>query len=195
MPSAEQRFRELYTACSGPIMAYALRRTPNSHDAADVVAETFAIAWRRIDDVPRGDRSRLWLYGVARRVLANQRRSEQRRQSLTQRLRQDLPLLDEVVEGQVNPAQDDEHARIATAFARLVEADQELLALVGWERLSRSQIATILGCSRAAVRVRLHRARRRFAVELEAEEAGQPSPRDRQKACLTTGPHRSKEQS
>jgi len=57
----------------------------------------------------------------------------------------------------------------AHALARLDEADRELVTLVAWEQLDRDQIAAMLGCSRAAVRVRLHRARRRFARLLGEE--------------------------
>src|SRR3954463_3427484 len=79
------RFEALYTATYEPILGYALRRCSSPHDAADVVAETFSIAWRRFDDIPSGDSARLWLYGVARRVLANHRRGEkQRRFRLTE---------------------------------------------------------------------------------------------------------------
>jgi RNA polymerase sigma-70 factor (ECF subfamily) len=46
--------------------------------APDVVAETFLVAWRRLDDVPADPLP--WLYGVARRVLA--RLSERDRETL-----------------------------------------------------------------------------------------------------------------
>jgi RNA polymerase sigma-70 factor, ECF subfamily len=84
------RFEAIYAAGFGPILGYVLRRTDNGEDAADVVAETFLTAWRRLDDVPPGDRAMLWLYGVARRVLANHRRGERRRSDLSDRLRAEL---------------------------------------------------------------------------------------------------------
>jgi len=67
----------MYAAHRVPLLGYALRRTDNTDDAADVLAETFLAAWRRLDEVPRGDEARLWLYGTARRVLANHRRAPQ----------------------------------------------------------------------------------------------------------------------
>ncbi len=85
-----RRFETLYGATYHQLMGYALRRTADPADAADVVAETFLVAWRRIDVVPTGDAARLWLYGTARRILANQRRGSQRRLALADRLRQDL---------------------------------------------------------------------------------------------------------
>ena len=77
-----QRFEALYGDCHGPVFGYVLRRTDNAEDAADAIADTFLIAWRRLDDIPTGDQARLWLYGVARRVLANQRRGKRRRSTL-----------------------------------------------------------------------------------------------------------------
>jgi len=155
--SRRTRFEEIYAANCGPILGYALRRTSNGDDAADVVAETFLTAWRRLDDVPSGDGARLWLYGVARRVLANYHRGERRRFELADRLRPELERvhLDQDCIGQL--------AGIAAAFRGLPEADRELLALVAWEGLDHGQIADVLGCSRNAVRIRLHRARGRLA--------------------------------
>ncbi len=154
------RFEEIYDAYSGLILLYARRRTTED-GALDVVAETFTTAWRRMDDVPSGVEARPWLYGVARRVLANQRRSERRRSALEQRL---------VAERcpDAGPTVPTDDGLVARAFAALGEGDRELLRLVGWDGLDREDIAALLGCSRAAVRVRLHRARQRFARELAA---------------------------
>jgi RNA polymerase sigma factor (sigma-70 family) len=163
------RFEEIYAANCGPILGYVLRRTDNPDDAADVIAETFLTAWRRLDTVPPGDEARLWLYGVARRVLANSRRGERRRAVLADRLRAELA-------ASSWPAQHTgELAEFAAAFRSLPEPDRELLALVGWEGLDHGQVAAVLGCSRNAVRIRLHRARRRFADAFARCQAT-PSP-------------------
>jgi RNA polymerase sigma factor (sigma-70 family) len=161
-----RRFEDVYAANCGPVLGYVLRRTGSSDDAADVLAETFLVAWRRLDEVPRGDAARLWLYGVARRVLANQRRGERRRSALAERLRADL-----AVRYLAPPPPTGELAEIARAFRRLPEPDQELIALVGWEGLDARQVAATLGCSPNAARIRLHRARRRFAAELARDPA------------------------
>jgi RNA polymerase sigma factor (sigma-70 family) len=164
-----QRFEDVYAANHAPLFGYVLRRTDNCDDAADVIAETFLTAWRRLDDVPAGDAARLWLYGVARRTLANHRRGERRRGALADRLRADLAAA-------APPAQfTGELADVARAFRRLAEPDRELLALAGWEGLDPGQIAATLGCSRNAARIRLHRARRRFSAEL-ARERVRPLP-------------------
>jgi RNA polymerase sigma factor (sigma-70 family) len=84
-----ERFRELYADNYPLILGYAMRRCVQPEDAADVVAETFLAAWRRLDDVPP-EHARTWLYGVARRVLANQLRSRRRRRRLGERLGDEL---------------------------------------------------------------------------------------------------------
>jgi RNA polymerase sigma factor (sigma-70 family) len=157
----QRRFDELYEANQQAILGYLLRRTESTEDAADVFAETFLTAWRRLDDLPPGPQARLWLYGTARRVLANYRRGTRRRLALADRLRADL----EISFLSAEPA--GELAAISAAFRRLPEPDRELLALVAWEGLDPGQIAAVLDCSRNAARIRLHRARRRLAVELD----------------------------
>ena len=159
------RFEVIYNGYSGLLLAYAARRTASVEDAADIVAETFTIAWRKLGDVPAGDEARLWLYGVARRVLANHHRGHERRARLSERLGAEglrsVALANAEVDGT-------DHAQIAAAFARLSDDDRELLTLVGWDGLDRDEIATIFGCSTATIRVRLHRARLRFERHLGA---------------------------
>ena len=74
----EERFLSLYAAACPLVLAYALRRAASPQDAADVCAETFAIAWRRLDELPDGQAATMWLYATARKVLANafRRRTE-----------------------------------------------------------------------------------------------------------------------
>jgi RNA polymerase sigma factor (sigma-70 family) len=156
----QRRFDDLYAANQQAILGYLLRRTDSTDDAADVFAETFLTAWRRLDEIPPGPQARLWLYGAARRTLANFRRGARRRLALADRLRSDLALSYQPAE----PA--GQFTAIAAAFRRLPEPDRELLALVAWEGLDPGQISAVLGCSRNAVRIRLHRARRKLASEL-----------------------------
>ena len=163
------RFEAVYTANHAPILGYALRRTTRPEDAADVLAETFLTAWRRLDEVPDGDGARLWLYGVARRVLANYYRGERRRSALADRLR------DEVAHAYRPPELTGESAHLADALRRLSEQDRELLTLATWEGLDYGQIAAVLGCSRNAVRIRLHRARARLAAQLASHDTAEPT--------------------
>ncbi|MER5624222.1 RNA polymerase sigma factor [Streptosporangium sp. NPDC002544] len=160
-PGARDRFEALYLACYPAVHRYALRRTDSVDDVADVIAETFLTAWRRLDDVPAGDATVLWLYGTARRVLANHRRGELRRTALALRLR------DELAAGQEAAPTDSQAHAVRAAFATLAPADREVLALACWEELTGPQIATVLGCSSTAARLRLYRARKRLARLLD----------------------------
>ena len=123
----ESRFEEIYGSSYGPLLGYALRRCPDPEDAADVVAETFMVAWRRIEEVPRGGEAKLWLFGVARKVLANQRRGERRHEQRTAALRAELAASPLVAEP---PAEDSQVGRV---FRTLSDDDRELLSLVAWD--------------------------------------------------------------
>ncbi|WP_034215688.1 RNA polymerase sigma factor [Actinoplanes subtropicus] len=152
-------FESLYRACYEDLLRYALRRTGRPETAADVVADTFLVAWRRFGDIPAGS-ARPWLFGVARNVLANQHRAERRDTDLAARLRHEL--------SGATVTAPEAPAGIASAFATLNAADQELLRLVAWEGLSAEELAVALDCSANAARIRLHRARARFAGALRS---------------------------
>ncbi len=161
------RFRAVYEAHYGAVLAYARRRAADVPDAQDAVAETFTIAWRRLGEVPEGDAALPWLYGVARRVMANQRRGNRRRTDLSARLRVHRADPVDVESGVV--AGDDRRTVLA-ALSRLRDADQEILRLAVWEELPHRDIATIVGCTEPSVAVRLHRARSRLAREIGKDQ-------------------------
>jgi RNA polymerase sigma factor (sigma-70 family) len=159
----EVRFRTLYEMARPRVLAYALRRTTSSEDAADIVAETFAVAWRRLEEIPEGEESILWFYATARRVLANHYRRTRRRSELIDRVGSHLngAFVSEENVG------DDRMSAVA-ALRRLDDDDRELLMLASWEGLDSADLSRLLGCSRTAVRLRLHRARTRLAGEMES---------------------------
>jgi RNA polymerase sigma-70 factor (ECF subfamily) len=158
METRNHRFERLFRANYAAVRAYALRRAP-SDVAQDVVAETFLVAWRRLDDVPAD--ALPWLFGVARRVLANERRSADRRTALEER----------VATATVTDS-DDAADRLGdtelmrTALAGLSENHREALMLVAWHGLSGARAARAAGCSPATFAVRLHRARAKLAAQL-----------------------------
>jgi RNA polymerase sigma-70 factor (ECF subfamily) len=159
------RFRGLYEATRSQLLAYALRRSASPEDAADVTAETYSVAWRRIEDVPEGDESLLWLYATCRRILANHWRREHRRSELIQRIGVQLQ---RAVVNPLDVGTDGLLARLA--LGRLSDEDRELLMLVAWDGLSSTELARMFGCSSTAARIRLHRARNRLVAEMEALE-------------------------
>jgi RNA polymerase sigma-70 factor (ECF subfamily) len=166
-PTRHDRFEQLFRANYGAVRAYALRRAPGDV-AQDVVAETFLVAWRRLEDVP--DDALPWLFGVARRVLANERRSADRRDALEQRV------ATSAVTGAGDAADRlGETELMRTALAGLSENHREALMLVAWHGMSGARAARAAGCSPATFAVRLHRARAKLAAQLALlEQAPEP---------------------
>jgi RNA polymerase sigma-70 factor (ECF subfamily) len=155
-----QRFEEIYAEHVDAVTAY-VRRRAREAVVEDVVADTFLVCLRRIDDVPR--EALPWLYAVARKTLANERRK---------RSRESAAEVDVAFEPE--PVGD---AGLARAFADLSDADREVLRLVAWEGLSSRDAAVVLGCSTVACRVRYHRAKARLASRLAAAASFRPEPK------------------
>src|SRR5262245_13682829 len=160
----DRRFDALFASFSADMVAYCSWRADSPTDAQDAAAEVFLTAWRRLDQVPEGEAARVWLYATARRVLANQRRSNRRRVALQERLTvQTAPAPTEPT---------DEETLVREALRRLGPQDREVLLLAEWEGLSPAQIAVVLDCLTVTARGRLHRARRRFQAAFEDVRAG-----------------------
>ena len=170
----EETFRRLYSAHFDAVLGFALRRVDRAEDAADVTAETFLVAWRRLAHVPAEPETRPWLYGVARRVLANHRRGDRRRTHLGERLRRELAT------ALPDPSADVvQRADVTAAMQRLSARDQEVLELHLWEGLEPREIAEVLGLTTVVVRPRLSRARARLrellgGAELEGNDPAPP---------------------
>lgn len=152
--SREQHFRTAFADGYADVVKFARRRA-DPERAEDIAAETFLVAWRRIADLPTdpGD-ARAWLFGIARHCLLNDRRAERRRDGLVVRLA-DLATAPPLSDPDATLLRID----LAAAFNHLSSTDQEVLGLVVFERLTTTQVATVLELSPGAVRVRLSRAR------------------------------------
>lgn len=155
------RFRTLYESTFTDIYAYATRAlAPDGSEIDDVVSDVYLVAWRRIDELPHPPQDRLWLFGVARNVVRNTRRSTNRRLLLADRIhRQPRPPV-----GSPEPSAVDAVA----ALRRLPPNEREVMRLVVWDGLSVAETAAVLRCSVNVVHVRLHRARKRLGRVLPA---------------------------
>jgi RNA polymerase sigma-70 factor (ECF subfamily) len=150
----DTEFERFYEDHRDAVRAYCLRRADTSL-TDDVVSQTFEIAWRRRSEVRKPTRG--WLLGIARKVLANRRRSERRQRDLATRLsEQPVPAAESF----------DDSPPILDALSRLSDPDRETLMLAAWDGLGSSEAGRVLGCSPVAFRLRLLRARRRLAGEL-----------------------------
>jgi RNA polymerase sigma-70 factor (ECF subfamily) len=139
-------FSAVYRECYPRVLAYAASHA-GAQRAEDITSETFTIAWRKLDQMPRN--ALPWLLGIARNLVRAARRRTTHFE-LT-----DVPA-------------DDDFALIElrVALASLSEADQEVLTLIAWHGLGAAEAAQVLGCTTAAFFVRLHRARRRLQAAL-----------------------------
>lgn len=157
------RFESCFREHHARLLAFTMRRISGREAAEDVVADTFAVAWRRRDRIPESPLP--WLYTIATNVLADQYRSTRRRHDLGLRLahesRADAPGSDPAESLALREA-------FATAFAQLEEQEREVLRLIAWDGLDVREAAQVLGCSQGAFRVRLHRARRKLTKRLDA---------------------------
>ena len=156
-----QRFEQIYADHRAAVRAYVRRRAPEAL-VDDVVSETFVVCLRKIERVPAQPLP--WLYAVAWKTLANERRKQARNGGS-----QALPFAAPAPVGD---------GVLATAFNSLSERDREVLRLVAWEGLSLTDAATVLGCSGVACRVRYHRAKARLASRLEAAGSFRPQPKE-----------------
>ena len=159
--NSQQLFESLYEQHASAIKGYAMRRIDSAR-ADDIVAEVFLVAWRRLEDIPAEPRP--WLFGVAMRVLANERRRAARHHAALDRLEPPTRSVDpaELLALANRPLQE--------ALRNLSDADREALLLTAWEGLNHRDAARALGVREATFTVRLHRAKRRLGRAIEASQ-------------------------
>ena len=159
-----EQFSEVFEALQPDISRYLIRRGADRSDVADLVAEVFAIAWQRREALPAGPGLKPWMLVTARYVFNNHVRKSAR----------DDVLLSGLAAAPLDASKDpathllawEQERDVWIALSRLSSDDKELLLLTGWDGLSPGEAASVLSVNAATVRVRLHRARKRFAKEL-----------------------------
>ena len=155
-----ERFDELARTHSGAVLAYLRRRHhgDGSTGPDDVLADVLLVAWRRLDDIPVG-LERPWLFGVARKCLANDQRKTGRRRTFQMQLR---PAEDRT------SAEDEALADLALtkALRALKPAEREVLFLAAWEGLGPQELAVSLKVSENAAAVRLSKAKAKLRAQL-----------------------------
>jgi RNA polymerase sigma-70 factor (ECF subfamily) len=155
-------FESIFRAHVAAVHAYALRRS-DAATADEVVADTFTVCWRRFDRVP--DDALPWLYAVARRCLANRLRAARREQAR-------IAPAGLVADSTADTYEQRARAReVLAALAELPAKEREAIELCAWEGLAPADAARVVGCTAAAFRVRLHRARRRLSGQLDGTAA------------------------
>ena len=173
-------FEELVHETRDDLLAYAMRRAASPEDAADVLSETYLIAWRKLEQVPPGDSARLWLFGVAANVLRRGAQRQRSSQALIERLASEPQ--DAGQSESVGREEDRTVRALRAGLASLPARDREILRLTAWEGLTPKQIGAVTGMPTNVVRVRLHRARARLKRRLTGT---QPSALDTDPSTVT----------
>jgi len=157
-------FERLFADTHRDVLSYLMSRCRDPQLAADLLSETYLIAWEKLPAIPPGDDARPWLFGVARNLLLKGFRQSRVAAALVERLGAELIATRQAVA----PADSRLEAAIARALSRLTDTDREVLLLSAWEGLTPREIAMVLGTSANVIRVRLHRARSRVQRDLAA---------------------------
>jgi len=162
-------FEAFYREQVEDLERFVARRVGDRERAADLTAEIFLAAIESADRYrPRRGTPKAWLYGIARIVVANDRRQRGRQRVGEERLRGGA-LLDQDDAARID-ARIDAAARSRQLYAamdRLPEAERAVLELVALDELAVAEAAAAAGLRPVTARVRLHRARRKLRAELD----------------------------
>lgn len=153
------------------ITRYAVRRCPNPDDVADLVGECFLVALQASHRyVAETDTALPWLFGIARRLLAKQRRKYAGNRRLEVKASNAFPAFTAAEDDEVASAIDAarQAPQLEEALARLTRSEREVLELVAYDGLSPSEAAIALDITPNAARLRLSRARRAVRNHLDA---------------------------
>jgi RNA polymerase sigma-70 factor (ECF subfamily) len=164
-------FRELYDRWAERLLAYFYRRVLDAEVAADLLAETFAVAFerrRRFRDVGRPGGA--WLYGIAAKELSHWFRRQAVEQRAVRRLAIEVPALDDESIARIEALADMESHRVALAAAleRMGAGERHAVELRVVEEMGYAEIADALDCTEAAARTRVHRGLARLNHLMEA---------------------------
>ncbi len=159
----DERVGQLVKDHAGPLLDYFVRRVPDREDAADLLGETLVVVWRKVRSVPSDPiEARMWMFGIARRILSQSWRSRARRHALSEKLAHHLA-------GRAPAEERDQAADVRAAITELQAIDQEIIRLVYWDGFTLLEVAQHLGMNPATVRSRHARARSLLQTLLQTE--------------------------
>jgi RNA polymerase sigma-70 factor (ECF subfamily) len=183
MDQTHDTFERIFRQHEQRVRDYCARRVPSA-SVEDIVSETFAVAWRKLDEMPKGEAALPWLYAVAYRMVQHEWRSASRRTRLQGRSPMVVSAADPTVDEYVDA---EERDTVLAAAANLPDDDQEILRLTLWEEVTPSDAAVVLGISPDAAKQRAHRARRRLGVEFRRLSSASPAAPTRSARTTTQG--------
>lgn len=152
---------DLYERYAGDVYRFALYLSGEAADAEDITADTFVRLWTTPGEI-RTATVKAYLFTIARHLSLDRRRARARLTSLDESLPSPAPSAED------RAAIRSEVAHVRHAIRQLSEADRAAL-LMRVNGLAYDEIAQALGASVGAVKVRVHRARKRL---IDARHSG-----------------------
>jgi RNA polymerase sigma-70 factor (ECF subfamily) len=168
-------FEALYRRYVAQVYSYAYYELGDHHDAEDATERTFVAALVALDrfeerarpaDGEGASTFRVWLFRIARNVVANLRRERRRH---PQAPLEAAKAVADPLDVEVGVARRAEAAAAWAAIERLPSDRRRAVVLRFVDEMTTAEIAGVLGRSEGAVRVLLHRALRTVARELGSE--------------------------
>jgi len=154
--AAHRAMSDLHEAVAPDLLRYFLRRVSSPEDAADLLAESFYVAWRRKSRLPiNASEQRMWMFGIANNVLRNGKRAARRQAALAAELREALA----VSRGDIHDPEAGVRDLVRDALATLPADQAELVRLIHWEGFTVIEAARILSVRESTARGRYQRAR------------------------------------
>lgn len=162
-----RHFTALYERYADRLYRYALGRTGSPEEAEDIVGETMISALESIDrfDPNRGSFAS-WIFTIAGRRIADRGRAYHRFRRFLRQWHTPVPQQDPSLEAALS---DEEGQRVRQGISQLSTRHREVILLRYVADLPIMEIATTLGISEGAVKMRLQRATRSLAQLIEEE--------------------------
>ena len=152
----DEQFNDFYRLHRPQVVRYVARRLRSDID--DIVGEAFVTAWRKRDLIPPAKADQIvWLYAIARRIIANKVRWRTRL-DLFNRAQEPL-----IVTSTNGDSEGLTNLLVHSALRRMRPQDREVLLLVEWDGCTLDEAATILEITSSAAGKRISVARSSFA--------------------------------
>lgn len=163
----DQAVENLMVDLMPDLVRYFYRRVGDPEMAADFTSDTLAIVWEKRRKLPWvASEQRAWSFGVARRVLMNHSRKNERRDRISDTLRDSVRCQVDAAE---SVAVKEDHQRAIDALRGLAQKDQEILQLVIWDGLKLTEVGVVLGLRPATARKRYTRALNRLRAAYQVQ--------------------------